>query len=486
MRSGTVRVLFCGAVFLVAASTFAFADRVRLKDGRTLEGKVVDLGDRVRIEFGRGSVTFSKEEIASIERVKSAAETYREKAAALAEDDVEGHFQLAQWSREQGLEEEARAELLRVIAIDPEHAQARALLGHVKVAGEWVDTATTDIVAVTNQMPVGAEVTVDGRPAASAEPAGTAKFGVPPGEHALEVLLGDGRRVAVRVDLAPGKQYSLLIPVPQPEHLLRYSEKGFYLFPAEVREFAYEAGQGRYAVLSDGAHLSTLDGSAAPAPRTFDARNLGESLGLDATYSKMVELISRRGRGLRPDLTGGARLLITRGLFAVLDKGDLDDLKEQEFKPRSIRLVGEEETRYGVIESIEKGSEFELAGDGDVTLTLGSLTVKVSRASLVVRSAERSVRGEYVITSDSLVRLVRGSGRRTALAVETGTVKPLAAAAPREPARPPRPGRKPRLPRDALLWGPAGYAVTRSVDEESSRTTFYSEQLIVVLEAGPL
>lgn len=485
MRRSAIWILLFGAVFLLSTSTLTLADRVHLKDGRTLEGKVVDLGDRVRVEFARGSATFNKDEIASIERVKSPAEIYKEKAAALAEDDAQGHFQLAQWCREQGLKEEARAELLRVISIDPEHAQARALLGHVKVGDQWVDTTTTDIVTVNNQAAARAEVKVDGEQAASVEAGGTGKFSTSPGKHTLEVALAEERRLSARVDLAPRTQYSLVIPEPQPEQVLRDSEKGFYLFPGEVEEFVYEGGECRYAVLADGSHLSTLDGSPAPAPRTFDARNLGESLGLDATFSRIAQLVIRRGPGLRPDLTGGARLALTRGLFVVLSKSDLDDLKEQKFKPKTLKLVSEEESRYGIIERIEKGSEFELAGDGDVTFTLGSLTLKVSRASLAVRSAERTARGEYVISPNSLVRLSRGRGRRTVLTVEEGVVKPLAGTTPAEPSRPPRPGRKPRLPRDALLWGATGYTITQPLEEGRSRTTFYSEGLVVVLEAKP-
>ena len=53
-------------------------------------------------------------------------------------DTASARFELAQWCQGHGLEAEARDELFRVTALDPDHAQARAALGHVRVAGQWL------------------------------------------------------------------------------------------------------------------------------------------------------------------------------------------------------------------------------------------------------------------------------------------------------------------------------------------------------------
>jgi hypothetical protein len=45
----------------------AAADGVHLKDGRKIEGKVTDLGDRIRIERSFGSMTIDKAEVDRIE-----------------------------------------------------------------------------------------------------------------------------------------------------------------------------------------------------------------------------------------------------------------------------------------------------------------------------------------------------------------------------------------------------------------------------------
>ena len=52
---------------VVLSSTATFADRVHLKDGRVLEGEVIDKGDQVEIKLKLGSTTVRKDEIARIE-----------------------------------------------------------------------------------------------------------------------------------------------------------------------------------------------------------------------------------------------------------------------------------------------------------------------------------------------------------------------------------------------------------------------------------
>ena len=470
----------------VLLSTTTLADRVHLKNGRVLEGEVTDQGDKVEVKMSYGSVTVPKDDVALIEPVKGAGSEYQEKAAALAADDAEGHFQLARWCQERGLKEEAQAELLKVIGTSPEHAGARGLLGHVKVGGQWVDAATTTVMAVEDQMPVAAEVLVDDVKVVSGEGGGSAEAMSSPGEHGLRVALSDGRTLTARVTFAPRTRQKLLIPVPQPEHVLRICDQGFYLFPTEMEEFRYEGGACQYAVLTGGDQLGTLDGSAAPGPAEFEARSLGEDLGLVTVFNKFQEMVNTRGRTLRPDTSGSARVLVAPSLFVILGTKDLEDLKEGKFRARSLRLICERESRYGPIESIEAGADFELDSRGEVTLTLGSLVMKVASAALTVRATDRATRGDYVIMRDALVRLVRGSRQQAALKLEQGVLKPLAGSQPPASPTPARPGEKPRLPRDALLWGATGYSISRKGEGEQGQTTFYSEPLIVVVESQPL
>jgi len=65
-------------------------------------------------------------------------EQYRRKLGELAKDDVAGHFELALWCEEVGLKGEVKLVLRKVIALDPNHPEARERLGYVQQDGKWV------------------------------------------------------------------------------------------------------------------------------------------------------------------------------------------------------------------------------------------------------------------------------------------------------------------------------------------------------------
>ena len=57
---------------------------------------------------------------------------------AKAEDTVAGHLGVAQWCRQQGLEDRRRIHLQRIIELEPDHADARRELGYTQIRGRWV------------------------------------------------------------------------------------------------------------------------------------------------------------------------------------------------------------------------------------------------------------------------------------------------------------------------------------------------------------
>jgi hypothetical protein len=67
-------------------------------------------------------------------RVLAAYRTQRDKAS----DTVAGQLELAEWCQSRGLADQARAHLTRVLELEPDHAQARRLLGHRRVGESWV------------------------------------------------------------------------------------------------------------------------------------------------------------------------------------------------------------------------------------------------------------------------------------------------------------------------------------------------------------
>jgi len=122
----------------------AMADTLHLANGGKLEGKVVERRDgKLHVVLdGAGldavPVVIAASEVVRIEPSRTRLEEYTARASALAFVDVEGRLALALWCKEQGLLEPMRRELERVVELDPDHAQARELLGHERVDGRWM------------------------------------------------------------------------------------------------------------------------------------------------------------------------------------------------------------------------------------------------------------------------------------------------------------------------------------------------------------
>jgi hypothetical protein len=134
-----MRTLLRWALPLLAlAARPAAADTVYLADGTTLEGKVTDLGDEIRLQRGPGALTIPKRRILRIEPGPTKEEQYAARAAALRDDDLAGRLALAAWCREQGLPAQARAEHEKALRIDADCEEAHRALGHECVDGRWL------------------------------------------------------------------------------------------------------------------------------------------------------------------------------------------------------------------------------------------------------------------------------------------------------------------------------------------------------------
>ncbi len=480
-----VGLLVLAVVLGLVVGAPALADVVHLKSGRTLEGEVTDKGDEVEVKLKYGTTTIKKEEIDHIEKVQTPADVYAERAAALKPDDADGHLQLARWCRGQGLEEEARAALLKAVDIDPDHAQARADLGHLKVDDAWVDTTVRAVVQVTNPQEAALAVLVAGERVALVEPGATAGFQTAVGRQAVEVVVGEDRKLQAQVTFAPRVRLNLSVPDPQPEHVLPDSDEGFYVDPADVTDFVYLQGRCLGARLNDGALLGMLDGSAPPAPEAFDTRDLGDSLGLTSLYSQISDALTRRRPAVRADLTGVARVMIASKLFLLLDKDEAEDLEKGELKLRAFHLLCQDTVRYGPIQGAEPATEFLLSERGDLEMKVGALLLKAEPTALTVRPTGRT-RGDYVIPAGALVRLVP-TGRGSVLTIEEGTAKPVVEPGARLEVRPVRrEGQKPRMPSGALAWSPKGYSLTRSRPDGSTEELLFGPDLVVSVTATPL
>jgi hypothetical protein len=131
-------VVLAGLITLLASAP-AHADRVHLVGGSVIEGNASRQGDRVTVELGSGVISVAASEVARIESTDSDVQQFERRAARLAPDDIHGTLQLAQFCRDHDMRDRERQLLQRVLTRDPDHAEARALLGYVRQAsGGWI------------------------------------------------------------------------------------------------------------------------------------------------------------------------------------------------------------------------------------------------------------------------------------------------------------------------------------------------------------
>lgn len=112
-------------LFLMSLSITAFADVITLKDGRRLEGKILEsTEDRIRIEMVLGGASaemwISRKDIASVEKGNTPQEEFAARLAALGKADLEAHRALIAWCREKGLSKEANLLSKRTGAVEIE------------------------------------------------------------------------------------------------------------------------------------------------------------------------------------------------------------------------------------------------------------------------------------------------------------------------------------------------------------------------------
>ena len=141
------------AVLAAGLTTVALADEVMLKNGRTLVGIARTEGPRVVVETRLGDIGFPKEEVRSIVPGQTPIHEYQERLQALGDSpQAADTFALAMWAHDQGLVRYVNGLLQKTIDLEPNHAEARKLLGFVKYGDCWVTSRDYDaVMAVENR-----------------------------------------------------------------------------------------------------------------------------------------------------------------------------------------------------------------------------------------------------------------------------------------------------------------------------------------------
>ena len=133
-------LVLCFAMATVGLTAVpARADTVVLGDGDRIEGKVLEHGQRVRIEMDFGTVEIPRSQIVRIERKPGKLRAF-ERHLSRAET-VDQLVSVARWAAAHDLPRRSRDVYRRILAMKPDHEEAHQALGHVRVEGRWVSEA---------------------------------------------------------------------------------------------------------------------------------------------------------------------------------------------------------------------------------------------------------------------------------------------------------------------------------------------------------
>jgi len=127
------------AAVLLVCAPIAWADRVVLKSGGSLNGVIVErTTDRVILDVGPGRIGIPMGRVERIEAGVSDLAFYRERAARIAAGDAQAWMTLGLWARDRGLETQARQAFEAALQADPGLEEAHRALGHVRHGELWL------------------------------------------------------------------------------------------------------------------------------------------------------------------------------------------------------------------------------------------------------------------------------------------------------------------------------------------------------------
>lgn len=134
-----VAIVFLSTSFAI----FARADIFHLKDGGQIDGRVIEqTAGQYRVQTIYGTIAIAANTVERVESAASVFDRYDEQLKNAA-DTADAQAAIGSWCRENGLRNEAKKHLARAIELQPDHAAARAALGHELVDGKWIEQPAT-------------------------------------------------------------------------------------------------------------------------------------------------------------------------------------------------------------------------------------------------------------------------------------------------------------------------------------------------------
>lgn len=113
---------------------------IELSNGSVIKG-IYD-GQRegaVWIKQDQGEIGIEPATISSVRAESNPTSEFQRRVAAVDPKDAAALWRLALWASERGLDDSAVDVAGKVVQFAPDHAEARAFLGHEKVGAEWMD-----------------------------------------------------------------------------------------------------------------------------------------------------------------------------------------------------------------------------------------------------------------------------------------------------------------------------------------------------------
>jgi hypothetical protein len=130
------------ALLLALAAAPAGADEVLLTNGKKLVGlyrKDATQPEKVVVEVPVGTIVLDAKAVSSVNPGRTPLHEYAEKESALKDSkNASEIWGLAQWAKQNKLPRYVAPLAERTVALEPDHAQARAELRHEKVGGTWI------------------------------------------------------------------------------------------------------------------------------------------------------------------------------------------------------------------------------------------------------------------------------------------------------------------------------------------------------------
>jgi hypothetical protein len=142
MRQNSLLLVISGVLIAATACVTARGEVFVLKSGGRIEGQHLNpqrqAGQPYQLRTGDGVQLALAENVVQRVVVKTDLVKQYEAAAPKLQNTVESQWGMAEWCREVGLLDQRKRHLQAVIALDPNHEEARNALGFTKYGGKWL------------------------------------------------------------------------------------------------------------------------------------------------------------------------------------------------------------------------------------------------------------------------------------------------------------------------------------------------------------